>query len=158
MKTPCPSSERPPEVSIFRHRESERKTREYADLPLDMPIAQHGIVLRRMEQQTSTNVPHLVTHHSPTGYEWGYGGSGPADLALNILEWQLRREGYRGETVPCFEGRCFRLAWDLHQAFKRDVIAACNRDDAHIPLETVTGWLATSRLATGPLPRPRPSA
>lgn len=23
--------------------------------------------------------------HSPTGYEWGYGGSGPADLALNIL-------------------------------------------------------------------------
>ena len=23
--------------------------------------------------------------HSPTGFEWGYGGSGPADLALNIL-------------------------------------------------------------------------
>ena len=57
---------------------------------------------------TDTNVPHLVVHHSPTGYEWGYGGSGPADLALNILEWQLRREGYRGDTIPCFEGRCFR--------------------------------------------------
>ena len=23
--------------------------------------------------------------HSPAGFEWGYGGSGPADLALNIL-------------------------------------------------------------------------
>ncbi len=23
--------------------------------------------------------------HSPSGFEWGYGGSGPADLALNIL-------------------------------------------------------------------------
>src|SRR5512135_81505 len=27
---------------------------------------------------------HLVKH-SPTGFSWGYGGSGPADLALSIL-------------------------------------------------------------------------
>ena len=24
-------------------------------------------------------------NHSPTGFEWGYGGSGPAQLALGIL-------------------------------------------------------------------------
>lgn len=76
---------------------------------------------------------------------------------MNILEWQLRREGYHGETVPCYEGHCFRLAWDLHQAFKRDVIAACEREDAHISLETVTNWLATYRLAIAPLQPPRPS-
>lgn len=29
-------------------------------------------------------LPH-VAHHSPTGYAWGYAGSGPADLALSIL-------------------------------------------------------------------------
>jgi len=29
-------------------------------------------------------LPHLV-RHSPTGFEWGYGGSGPADLALSLL-------------------------------------------------------------------------
>lgn len=29
--------------------------------------------------------PQELRVHSPTGYEWGYGGSGPADLALNIL-------------------------------------------------------------------------
>jgi len=152
METGQKSVARPPEASILRHRE-----RGFADLPLDMPIEQHGIVLRRMDQQTSTNVPHLVTHHSPTGYAWGYGGSGPTDLALNILEWHLRREGYHGETVQCYEGRCFRLAWDLHQAFKRDVIAVCDREDAHIALETVTAWLATARLATDSIPRPQPS-
>lgn len=27
---------------------------------------------------------HLV-HHSPTGMEWGYGGSGPSDLARSIV-------------------------------------------------------------------------
>jgi hypothetical protein len=152
METGQKSATRPSEASTLRHREGG-----CADLPLDLPIEQHGIVLRRSDQQTSTNVPHLVTHHSPTGYEWGFGGSGPADLALNILEWHLRREGYHGETVPCYEGRCFRLAWDLHQAFKRDVIAVCDREDAHISLETVTNWLATYRLATAPLQRSRPS-
>jgi len=29
--------------------------------------------------------------HSPTGYEWGYAGSGPADLALSIL-WDFLGE------------------------------------------------------------------
>ena len=152
MTTRQTSAARPPEASILRHRAGG-----FTDLPLDMPIEQHGIVLRRTDRQTATNVPHLVIHHSPTGYEWGYGGSGPSDLALNILEWLLRREGYRGATVPCFAGRCFRLAWDLHQAFKRDVIAACDREDAHIPLATVTDWLATSRLATAPLQQSQPS-
>lgn len=26
-----------------------------------------------------------IERHSPDGFEWGYGGSGPADLALSIL-------------------------------------------------------------------------
>jgi hypothetical protein len=128
-----------------------------ADKPLDMPIEQHGIVLRRIDNELYTNVPHLVIHHSPSGYEWSYGGSGPADLALNILEWHLRREGYRGQTVQCFEGRCFWLTWHLHQAFKQDVIAACDRQEAHIPLETVTNWLATHRLVAEPVPCPGPA-
>ena len=28
---------------------------------------------------------HDLWNHSPTGFEWGYGGSGPAQLALAIL-------------------------------------------------------------------------
>lgn len=32
-----------------------------------------------------TNVQRSEYRHSPTGFNFGYGGSGPADLALNIL-------------------------------------------------------------------------
>lgn len=43
------------------------------------------VILCRKTGIARTNVPHNVVRHSPTGLEWGYGGSGPADLALNIL-------------------------------------------------------------------------
>lgn len=47
-------------------------------------------------------------NHSPTGFEWGYGGSGPAQLALAILADHLAD----GEQ-----------ALNLHQRFKWAVIA-----------------------------------
>ena len=38
------------------------------------------------DQEAHTSAPlHHVRHHSPTGMEWGFGGSGPADLAHSIL-------------------------------------------------------------------------
>jgi len=63
-------------------------------------------------------LPHVV-FHSPTGYEWGYGGSGPADLALSILTH------YLGDQ---------RQAELLHQEFKWDFIA-------QFPQEK--GWVLT---------------
>jgi len=51
-------------------------------------------------------LPHIV-RHSPDSFNWGYGGSGPADLALSIL--------------TDFAGRDFA---ELHyQKFKNDFIA-----------------------------------
>jgi len=47
-------------------------------------------------------------NHSPTGFEWGYGGSGPAQLALAILVEHF------GDTAR---------AISLHQDFKRVVVA-----------------------------------
>lgn len=64
-----------------------------------------------------TNVQHLVVHHSPAGYNIGYAGSGPADLALNILENFFRVLGYI-PNCGCFEGVCTEAAWRLHQKFK----------------------------------------
>ncbi len=32
-----------------------------------------------------SNLPHTIDWHSPSGFEWGYSGSGPAELALNLL-------------------------------------------------------------------------
>ena len=134
-------------------------SRDFDDKPLAVRPEEHGILLWRVNGILHTNVPHLVVHHSPSGDEIGYGGSGPADLAFNILEWQLRREGSRGETIRCCEGNCFRLAWNLHQAFTRDFLATCDRKTVEIPLETLTNWLATSRLEAEPLrhwPTPEP--
>ena len=51
-------------------------------------------------------------NHSPDGPEWGYGGSGPAQLALAILADVLAND---------------RAAVKLHQAYKRAVIGCLNR-------------------------------
>ena len=56
--------------------------------------------------QPNYRLPH-VERHSPDGFNWGYAGSGPADLALSIL--------------TDFGGRDFA---ELHyQKFKNDFIA-----------------------------------
>jgi hypothetical protein len=47
-------------------------------------------------------------NHSPTGFEWGYGGSGPAQLALAILADHLQDD---------------EIAVNLHQNFKFAVVA-----------------------------------
>ena len=47
-------------------------------------------------------------NHSPTGFEWGYGGSGPAQLALALLADCLGDDEH---------------AVQLHQEFKREVVA-----------------------------------
>ena len=59
-------------------------------------------------------------NHSPTGFEWGYGGSGPAQLALALLADHL---GNDNEAVV------------LHQDFKRAIVARLPR----------SGWTLTSQ-------------
>lgn len=70
--------------------------------------------------------------HSPTGFEWGYGGSGPAQLALAILADHLGDD---------------ERALALYQRFKRAVVS-------HFPY---AGWTLTSTqinhaLASLPVP------
>jgi uncharacterized protein (DUF2249 family) len=54
-----------------------------------------------------------LDNHSPDGFEWGYGGSGPAQLALALLADALG-DGQR--------------AVRLHQQFKWRVIAKLRQD------------------------------
>lgn len=56
-----------------------------------------------------------VRNHSPTGFEWGYSGSGPAQLALAIL-------------MDAFGKVEEERALRLYQKFKASVIAALPRD------------------------------
>lgn len=74
----------------------------------------------------SCSLPQTLVVHSPTGFEWGYGGSGPADLALNVL----------ARFVNPSE------AWRLHQDFKSDVIARIPREGVHtIKAQNVIDWI-----------------
>ena len=105
-----------------------------------------GLVLRRdKEGNVWTNCPHTVIHHSPTGFEFGYGGSGPADLALNVVEALLNHRGYRGERTKCYDGDCFNLASELHQDFKWHFIAGVDRAGARIPFSDMIEWIETQR-------------
>jgi len=52
-------------------------------------------------------------NHSPTGFEWGYGGSGPAQLALALL----------ADVTGNDDG-----AVRAHQSFKSGAIASIPRD------------------------------
>ena len=62
-----------------------------------------------------------LDNHSPTGFEWGYGGSGPAQLALALLADALEDD---------------QLAQILHQRFKWRYIAVIPQDS--------TGWHMTA--------------
>ena len=60
------------------------------------------------------NPRHDLQNHSPNGFEWGYGGSGPAQLALAILADHLRND---------------QLALANYQPFKFEVVAGLKDDE-----------------------------
>jgi hypothetical protein len=79
--------------------------------------------------------PHLdLWNHSPTGFEWGYGGSDPAQLALALLADHL------GDDAR---------ALDLHQDFKWAVITklphswTLTTDDIERTLHSLAGKVAS---------------
>jgi hypothetical protein len=68
-------------------------------------------------------------NHSPTGFNWGYGGSGPAQLALALL----LAAGVRPEDAS-----------DLHQRFKWEVIAPLPQGEPFVLDFDVAGWARTA--------------
>lgn len=77
------------------------------------------VVSIRHSNGNTTYLRQRIILHSPTGFGWGYGGSGPADLALNMLYDYLLRTKTKG-------ARC--LARDLHQSFKWGFIATQTKE------------------------------
>lgn len=64
--------------------------------------------------------------HSPDGYEWGYGGSGPAQLALALLADALQRD---------------RLAEWWYQDYKRAVVCGLPREGWDLTQESICRWV-----------------
>ena len=63
-------------------------------------------------------------NHSPTGFEWGYYGSGPSQLAYAIL-----RNLYDCHTAE-----------EYHVSFKQGVIAAISHNEWVLPSSEVEDW------------------
>lgn len=93
------------------------ETDQYCGLPFN------GDVVCRRDPDGSKhfNIEQSIILHSPTGMEWGYGGSGPADFALNILA---------RFTDP-------QTAGLLHQAFKWKFIATLPEEGGTIKGEDI---------------------
>lgn len=72
-------------------------------------------------------------NHSPDGFNWGYGGSGPAQLALAILADATHSD----ET-----------AVQLHQDYKWEVIARLKENDILIFESHVLDWVSVARAKT----------
>jgi len=87
------------------------------------------IVCSRSNSGVSINVPHRIVMHSPTGLGWGYCGSGPADLALNIL------------TI--FIGQ--KEAERYYQDFKFEFIATMPYEGGTIKREDILKWIEERR-------------
>lgn len=85
-----------------------------------------------------------VDYHSDS-FEWGYGGSGPADLALSILADFFGEKHVTGNYLRRLKllhdsPRC----WTLHQDFKREFVATWGRgqgDTWEITTEQIAKWV-----------------
>jgi Family of unknown function (DUF6166) len=72
--------------------------------------------------------------HSPTGFEWGYGGSGPAQLALALLAHHLQDDA---------------RAVSLHQHFKRDFVAGLPHEDWFVTSDFLAEWVTEAEAEGG---------
>ena len=102
-----------------------------------------ALIWKRDESgELQTNVRWRVRHHSPTGFEVGYSGSGPADLALNAMAslFPMSREE-NADPVECFDGNVSRAAWHHHQPFKFEFLAGADKQGGRIQWEQIKTWL-----------------
>ena len=89
----------------------------------------------RHSNGNTTFLKQKIVWHSD-GFQWGYGGAGPADLALNILNDYLLRTHRKGALA---------MARDLHQSFKWDFIARADKE-LNITGDEIEKWLGSAQI------------
>ncbi len=102
-------------------------------LPVHRFAVCQGVVRDRMELPWKLQ----IRNHSRTGLEWGYPGSGPAQLALAIIFDAYKN--WRGRQWAIDHAR----QWDdsPYRAFKDDIVQALPRRGFAITLSGVEVWM-----------------
>lgn len=77
---------------------------------------------RRVELPTRTD----LRNHSPTGFEWGYAGSGPSQLALAIMADYLKDD---------------KKALEYYYYFKMEVITGLRGETFELTADQVRRWV-----------------
>lgn len=118
------------------------------------------------------NPRHDLWRHSPTGFEWGFGGSGPAQLALALLadalvERALGRALSPYERIPAGSDEelqagpkmdaaaraavedADRRAVAIHQHFKFDVVAELGHGSWALTSDQVLAWVEAFEARDG---------
>lgn len=128
------------------------------------------ITCRRLNDRGETpvfNIRQRHKHHSPSGMEFGYAGSGPADFAINVLALFLPvhpdavSEGSYDEFIAYERGApprhskttCWDStdvssdAWVLHQPFKEAFIARLPREGGVIRGDVIRSWIRAQEVS-----------
>jgi hypothetical protein len=85
-----------------------------------------------------------LRNHSPDGFEWGYQGSGPAQLALAILVDHLLVAGIPPNAPPWLGP--VDLALRMYQQFKSEVVAELRGDTWTMNTTHVATWLVRTEI------------
>lgn len=107
--------------SLYKSMETTRSKHRTIDTPIT-----DGIVFDRdNDGRFGSNVPYLYeTGGSPDGFETGYLGSGPSELALNAVQWILQVYGPEPAGVVAIKNGTVSVeAWKIRHTWKELVIA-----------------------------------
>lgn len=112
---------------------AETVTKKYVGVPESEQWSQVGNVVvmagGALDAEQYTLDPRFdLVNHSPTGFAWGYGGSGPAQLALAILADATGNDG---------------VSLLHYQQFKCEKIAPLGEGRWEISASDVLDWLST---------------
>jgi hypothetical protein len=94
--------------------------------------------------EIEANIDQLVVHHSPSGFTWGYDGSGPADFALNILNLFVPPKADGQDPVTCWDGgRVSAFAWQNKGRFRSSFLSRAPVEGSVIPGTLIRLWIST---------------
>lgn len=109
---------------------------------------------------TTLKAQRTVFHHTDAGFDpddAGYslevaedGGPSPGmlDLALNALNEYVPPGADGEEVVECRRNVASRTAWELHEAFAREMLLPLAPDGGDLPYRQIMDWIDAKRPGT----------